>query len=125
MTDNYSRPPINSGEFNIREITKQLILLEDHLSDDDKYCVDCIHKHLLTVEGLAEESVAMEPRGRWAEESRRLSVLARSVMMEFSDGVPKADLAQRLRTVRKKLASVTYDPRVGMSTVKSILASLS
>lgn len=106
------RPPLNSAEFNVREIAKQFLLLEDHLSDDEKYCEDCIRKHLLLVEAYAEESLTMDPNGKLAPESLRMARNARKWMIQFTDGVNKCTLAKEIRTVRKKLVETTYDPRV-------------
>jgi hypothetical protein len=47
--------PVLRPNFNAREIIKQMALLEDHLNNEDKRCRDCINKHFLTIEGLAEE----------------------------------------------------------------------
>lgn len=47
--------PVMRPAQNMREIIKQLIMLEDHLFQKCKRCPDCIRKHFLTVEGLAEE----------------------------------------------------------------------
>lgn len=99
------------AEFNIREIVKQLLLLEDHLTDPEKYCVDCIRKHLLMVEGLAEEAVTLEPKGDWVKDARFLAGMARTVMIKFTDGYDKEGLAKRIRVVRKRLMNENYDPR--------------
>lgn len=105
------RPRLNSAEFNLREITKQLILLEDHLSDDEKYCPDCIRKHLLWVEALAEESLAMDPGNKYSNDCKTLASHARKWMKDFADKVPKTRITQNIRKKRKKLVEVTYDPR--------------
>lgn len=107
------RPPLNSAEFNMREISKQMLLLEDHLSDDEKFCMDCIRKHLLMVEGLSEESVTLEPDGDWVKSSRKLANMAREWMVAVSEGVDRIVLAKEMRTERKKLVALVYDPRVG------------
>lgn len=105
------RPPLNSAEFNVREITKQLLLLEDHLSDDEKYCIDCIRKHLLTVEALAEEATMMDPDSYLIDECKDAAKKARDWIVKFSDGVSKYSLSQRIRRERKRLVEVSYDPR--------------
>lgn len=51
--------PIMDPLHNAREIAKQLAMLEDHLIHPSKRCHDCIRKHLLTAEGLAEEAVSL------------------------------------------------------------------
>lgn len=105
------RPSISSSKFNFREICKQLILLEDHLSDDDKYCIDCIRKHLLSVEGYAEESLTLEPSGEWVADSNLVANLARDWIVRFTDGEKLKKLGQEIRKLRKRLVSKSYDPR--------------
>lgn len=107
-----NRPSIFSAEFNIREICKQMLLLEDHLSDDDKYCTDCIRKHLMTVEALAEEAVTLEPKSKWLKHSKRIALKARNWMIAFTDGMDKYTLSQYIRRERKVLLKMVHDPRV-------------
>ncbi len=52
--------PIMDPIFNLREISKQLILLEDHLFHIRKRCSDCIKKHFLTAEALSEEAITLD-----------------------------------------------------------------
>ena len=47
--------PVLRPYFNAREVIKQMAMLEDHLNNRHKRCTDCINKHFLTIEGLAEE----------------------------------------------------------------------
>jgi hypothetical protein len=51
--------PVSDPAYNMREIATQCILLEEHLSVDAKYCVDCIAKHLLHCHGLANEAAML------------------------------------------------------------------
>ena len=51
--------PVSDPDYNMREIAKQSILLEEHLTVDNKYCVDCVAKHLLHCVGLANEAVML------------------------------------------------------------------
>jgi len=106
------RPPLNSPEFNVREIAKQLLLLEDHLTDDEKFCVDCIRKHIMMVEALSEESMALDVEGKWLKTSQKLAKKARTWMTNFSDGVDKYVISQDIRMTRKSLVEMVYDPRV-------------
>lgn len=48
--------PVSDPAYNMREIAKQSILLEEHLVERAKYCRDCIVKHFLHIIGLAEEA---------------------------------------------------------------------
>jgi len=49
--------PVNDPDYNMRNIVKQSILLEEHLAERNKYCVSCIVKHFLHIIGLAEEAI--------------------------------------------------------------------
>lgn len=111
MVKRIKRPPLNSSRFNIREITKQLLLLEEHLTDVDKFCPDCIRKHLLTVEAYAEEALTLDPDGVWVNESRRMANNARLWMAQFTDGGNVVAMAKSIRSIRKKLVAVAFDPR--------------
>lgn len=51
--------PVSEPEYNMKEIIKQSILLEQHLADKRKRCKDCILKHFLHCQGLAEEAVML------------------------------------------------------------------
>ena len=52
--------PILDPKFNMREVSKQCLLLEDHMNNIKKRCYDCIRKHFLTIDGLLEEAVSLE-----------------------------------------------------------------
>jgi hypothetical protein len=52
--------PVLDPRFNMREVSKQCLLLEDHLNNDRKRCFDCIRKHFLIVDGLLEEAISLE-----------------------------------------------------------------
>ena len=52
--------PILNPEYNMREVSKQCLLLEDHLNNTKKRCYDCIRKHFLTIDGFLEEAVSLE-----------------------------------------------------------------
>jgi len=105
-------PLLSSAEFNVREITKQFLLLEDHLSNEEKFCVDCVRKHLMTVEALAEEAIALDPYSKHYLDAHRLAALSRELMVSFADGMDRFALSQKVRTERKKLLENAYDPRM-------------
>lgn len=48
-------------KYNMRQIVKQSILLEEHINNEKKRCVDCITKHFLHIIGLAEEAISLDP----------------------------------------------------------------
>ena len=104
------KPPLNSAAFNAREITKQLLLVEDHLSDDDKYCKDCIRKHFMTIEALAEEACHMDPKSKWIKDCKLLGMKARYWVGKFNYN-NKNKISQEVRVIRKQMILKTYKPK--------------
>ena len=52
-----STDPVNLPDYNMINVIKQSILLEEHLAEQNKYCVSCIIKHFLHIIGLCEEAI--------------------------------------------------------------------
>ena len=48
--------PVSDPRYNMQQIVKQSILLEEHLTNKNKRCRDCITKHFQHIIGLAEEA---------------------------------------------------------------------
>lgn len=106
------RRELTDPSFNLREIVKHLTLLEDHLSHPYKMCMDCVRKHLITVEAFAEEATAMDTTGETAKTSDLMAECARVWMEQVVDAKrPVADIAQEIRGVRKALMPHVCDPR--------------
>jgi hypothetical protein len=104
--------------FNLREIAKHMILLEDHLSHPRKHCPDCIRKHLMTIEGFAEEAASLDTVGVYRPISLAIAEAARRWMTAFIEGTPDPELGQQIRKVRKKLVPMVADPRAKQATVR-------
>lgn len=51
-----SLDPVSDPRYNMQQIIKQSILLEEHLTNKNKRCRDCITKHFLHIIGLSEEA---------------------------------------------------------------------
>ena len=97
--------PVLRPYHNAREVIKQLAMLEDHLNNADKRCTDCIHKHFLTSEGLAEElgSLCAEHDNRCDDLASQIRVLHHAWAQEPKDTTVILTVAQRLRQIRKTL----------------------
>ena len=105
---------LSTPEFNVKEITKQLVLLEDHVADDDKFCMDCIRKHLIMTEALSEEAVALNPQSKWVPTVKKLDAQARTWLHKYATGKNKVDrikLGKELRNTRKELVDKLYKKR--------------
>lgn len=112
------RLALTDTQFNMREICKQLLLLEDHLFHREKQCPDCVVKHLLTVEALSDEALTFENVDLRFE---HVSKLARKWLCFFADRGSPRKLANAVRKLRKKLTSTCFDPRAAVSRVASVL----
>jgi hypothetical protein len=91
-------------KFNIREVVKQLILLEDHLANKEKHCVDCITKHALAAEGLAEEAISLDTKDEFSDLLRPLPSELRNVHARMvGHKIDFVDAGHEYRAIRKKL----------------------
>jgi len=105
------RLTLTDPAFNLREFTKQLLLLEDHLVQPTKRCYDCIRKHFLTAEALAEEATALDKGKVWGDGPAILAAMVRKWSEFVLDGKDLVGIAQSIRTVRKELTPLVFDPR--------------
>ena len=95
--------PVSNPAFNIREATKQMILLEEHLSVPAKRCPDCIGKHLLAIEALADEAACLDKEQELGRLPGELGTLSRKAQGDLLSGADPCKVAQDIRAVRKKL----------------------
>jgi hypothetical protein len=94
--------PVMDPCFNMREVCKQCILLEDHLNSPGKDCEDCCKKHMLAIEGLCEEAVGLDKEGKYPD-IHKLPGLCRNLSRKFVKGEDLKKLAQEYRAIRKPL----------------------
>lgn len=95
--------PIMEPLFNVREMCKQCVLLEQHLEDPRKRCGDCIRKHFMTIEGLAEEALGLDTQQRHTDILKALPNEVRRFEKMWIGGVNCANVAQHVRAMRKRL----------------------
>lgn len=101
--------PIMNPLFNIREICKQTVLLEDHLFNPRKRCGDCIRKHFLTIEGLAEEAITLDKYNQYTGITHGLPEQIRSFQHRVLAGEDKHTVATDMRLMRKRLLPKCYN----------------
>ena len=94
---------------NLREMAKELILLEDHLAQPAKHCPDCIRKHLLKSEALAEEAVQLDEDGSQQDRLRPLPGQIRNLQRAFLANADRNALQQQVRQLRKVLSKESFD----------------
>jgi len=95
--------PVLDCRFNLREICKQSILLEDHLSHEKKRCTDCCIKHFLALEGLCEEAVTLDKHSHH-KNIRNLADTVRRIQKKWYEDPDgnSHDCSQELRGMRKQ-----------------------
>jgi hypothetical protein len=108
--DEIPMQPLMDPGYNLREVAKQLVLLEDHLFQEAKRCPDCIRKHFLTVEALLEEAVTLGDADLAAQIPEVVEWI-RELQGEWLDDVDPIEIAQGLRTLRKQLSEAVFDVR--------------
>lgn len=101
--------PVLDPCFNMREICKQSILLEDHLFQDSKGCEDCIRKHFLWLEGLAEEAITLDTDNKYKFSKLELPEQLRKIQKQYMADNDNEKAAQQLRQIRKPLMAKYYD----------------
>lgn len=101
--------PVMDPRFNLREICKQCVLLEDHLTHADKRCTDCCTKHFLTIEALAEEALTLDKDQLLQEDVKGLPRKIRELEMMWMQNPSKCgEISQKLREIRKQFQEKTF-----------------
>lgn len=103
--------PIMDPKFNLREICKQCILLEDHLSHNEKRCFDCCVKHFLTIEALAEEAITLDSSSQNETKIQQLPSRVRNLQSKWHKDPNKHshEVSQELRKIRKDFQIDAFD----------------
>lgn len=126
--------PITHYEYNIREMMKNCILLEDHLIHPEKRCNDCCVKHFLFLEGLAEEARTLDRAQSMPESLHSAPRFFRDCQQSYYQigrtPMPPPDaerhyqkLAQRLRQFRKQHQQAYFPILWGASASSASSAS--
>jgi dGTP triphosphohydrolase len=110
----YQRYSLHDPEYNYREIVKQMLLVEEHLANPSKNCQDCVSKHLMSIEALADESFQLASLDAHAKVSEILRECAlrwiEEVDWTFQDVSKNLALKNKIREVRKDLMPFVVVP---------------
>lgn len=101
--------PLQDPAFNLREVAKHLLLLEDHLLHVDRRCMDCIWKHLLTAEAFADEADTLDGAN---PAPPTLAADVRALGDALRAGGDLSDVGQRARAIRKAIVPAVAHGRV-------------
>lgn len=111
--------PVSNPAYNFQQIVKQSILLEEHITNKNKRCRDCITKHFLHIIGLAEEAqmLATNKCNKYPlinESVELYNELFKDWIKNKDDDIKLLNICDKLRIHRKKLIAIyffndTYD----------------
>lgn len=93
--------------FNVREMCKELVLLEQHLFDARQRCPQCIRKHFIHSEALAEEAVTLDAKGAYPF-IKAVPDKIRSLIKSYAMGIDPTQVAQGVRVIRKDLLAKCF-----------------
>lgn len=117
--------PISNPRYNMQQVIKQSILLEEHLSNRRKRCRDCIAKHFNHIIGLSEEAVLLSTNkpNDYCPHMKESVDFYNETFKEWLDCYKNKDehneecmkvIGDKLRTHRKKLiGSYFFDEKKG------------
>ena len=102
--------PVLDYKFNMREICKQCILLEDHLAHTEKRCPDCCIKHFLALEALSEEAIQLDKEQEGVKSMYSLPERIRKIQKNWYKNPSKNAIkcGQDLREIRKELMETSF-----------------
>jgi hypothetical protein len=96
--------PILDPAFNIHEMVAQMLLLEDHLNNDNKLCEDCIFKHATILYAFMEECLGLDTKDKYKTLVGPMPYQVREIQRRlFMGHIQPSDAAKEIRKMRKKL----------------------
>ena len=105
--------PVSNPAYNMQQIVKQSILLEEHITNKNKRCRDCITKHFLHIIGLAEEAqmLATNKCNKYPYINESVEIynrLFKDWLALKADNTRILNITDELRSHRKKLIVVYF-----------------
>jgi hypothetical protein len=103
--------PLMDPRFNLKEVSNNMILLEDHLNRPDLTCSDCIRKHSSCIQGYLSEALSLDKERKYTQEILDTNEVFNNVLKHLSQMIAQGDLdeddcaklAQEIRKIRKPL----------------------
>jgi hypothetical protein len=91
-----AHPALLTVPWNLRKAVKEMLLLEEHLTDPEQRCPDCIWKHLLKAEAWLEEAANLDGRREYTALLRQaMATLTQVQAMVKAGQLPNAAISAR------------------------------
>ena len=105
--------PVSDPKYNMQQIVKQSILLEEHLINKNKRCRDCITKHFQHIIGLSEEAqmLATDKSSKYPLLNDSVDIYNHLFNHWFKyrhEDIKIFEIADKLRIHRKKLIAIYF-----------------
>ena len=104
---------VNAPDYNVREVIKNTLLIEQHLAEKRKYCKACIVKHFLLSLGLLNEAIWMA--GEKCKEYAKLEeseTFYNNLFNEWKSNMEndevRLDVLSKLREWRREMIELYY-----------------
>ena len=98
----------NPLRYTEEELVKELVLLEKHLKQspymDEDFCIDCIEKHLVGIEGLSEEGIGFADDKKKEKIFVKIANEANRLKREIKTAPDFVELSRTVREIRKSLS---------------------
>lgn len=97
---------LRDPRYNLRQVCLNWLLLEQHLTDREQYCPDCIRKHAMLAEAYANEAFQLDAR----REYTALCEDVRQANGRIQNGIREGlvDTAGIVRQARKALQPLVF-----------------
>jgi hypothetical protein len=104
---------VNNPEYNVQEVIKNTLLIEQHLSEKNKYCKTCLVKHFLLSQALISEAIwmAQDKVGKYPklEESCGFyNDVFKKWKDNMDDDTTRLETLNQLREWRQKMIDLYY-----------------
>ena len=102
--------PILDVRFNIREAVKNMLLIEDHLLDKRRRCMDCCKKHMLLIESFLEEGITLDKKGKYVKSLEKNIKKIRKLQKLLLEGRKNYfDIANEIKKMRKEYFELSFN----------------
>lgn len=105
--------PVSDPAYNMKQVAKQCILLEEHIAEKNKRCRDCITKHFLHIIGLLNEALWLattnvETYPYLREANEMFERLFNKWLANYTNEAVLQQILEELRRMRKKIIAYYY-----------------